>query len=159
GITFMVILVIVFSLVIYKQLKRVKIAEGRVKHANHELQSFNRKLVEANQIKEEYVGYYFNMTTDYVNRIDVLRKQIIHFLVNDKKKEALSMLGKYNPAEERARFVKDFDRVFLRLFPDFIHQFNQLIDPADPFVPENEGELNADLRIFALIRLGIHDNK
>lgn len=159
GVTLIVILVIVFSFVIYKQLKRVKVAEGRVKQANHELQSFNQKLVEAHKIKEEYVGYYFNMTTDYVNRIDVLRKQIMNFLVNDKKKEALSMLGKYNPAEERARFVKDFDRVFLRLFPDFIHQFNQLIDPRDPFIAENAHELNADLRIFALIRLGIHDNR
>ncbi len=159
GITFIGILVLVFSIIIYKQLKRLKIAEAQIKQANHNLQLFNQKLVEAHKIKEEYVGYYFNMTTDYVNRIDVLRKQIMNFLVNDKKKEALSMLGKYNPAEERARFVKDFDEVFLRLFPDFVHRFNQLIDPADPFVPENEGELNADLRIFALIRLGIHDNK
>ncbi len=159
GITFIGILVLVFSIIIYKQLKKLKIADAQIKQANHNLQLFNQKLVEAHKIKEEYVGYYFNMTTDYVNRIDVLRKQIMNFLVNDKKKEALNMLGKYNPAEERARFVKDFDQVFLRLFPDFVHRFNQLIDPADPFVPENEGELNADLRIFALIRLGIHDNK
>ena len=159
GITFIVILVMVFSLIIYKQLKKLKAAEAQIMQANHNLQSFNQKLVEAHKIKEEYVGYYFNMTTDYVNRIDVLRKQIMNFLVNDKKKEALNILGKYNPAEERARFVKDFDQVFLRLFPDFIHQFNQLIDPADPFIPENKGELNADLRIFALIRLGIQDNR
>ncbi len=159
GITFIGILVIVFSIIIYKQLKKLKVAEAQIKQANHNLQLFNRRLVEADKIKEEYVGYYFNMTTDYVNRIDALRKQIMNFLVNDRKKEALNILGKYNPAEERARFVKDFDQVFLRLFPDFVHRFNQLIDPADPLIPENEGELNADLRIFALIRLGIHDNR
>ncbi|HYG18448.1 MAG TPA: DUF6377 domain-containing protein [Ohtaekwangia sp.] len=159
GITVMVLLVLIFSFIIYKQLKQLKAAEAQIKQANHSLQSFNTKLVEANKIKEEYVGYYFNMTTDYVNRIDVLRKQIMNFLVNDKKKEALNMLGKYNPAEERAKFVKDFDHVFLRLFPDFVQQFNQLIDPAEPFVPDHEGELNPDLRIYALIRLGIHDNR
>lgn len=159
GITLLVILTTVFLLIIYKQLKKLKAADAQIRQANQSLQSFNQKLVEAHKIKEEYVGYYFNMTTDYVNRIDVLRKQVMHLLVNDKKKEALNLLGKYNPTDERSRFVKDFDHAFLRLFPDFVQQFNQLIDPADPFVPENEGELNADLRIFALIRLGIQDNK
>lgn len=159
GITLIVVLVIVFSFIIYRQLKTIKSAEVLIKQANNNLKEFNDKLVEANKIKEEYVGYYFNMTTDYVNRIDNLRKQIMNYLVNDKKKEALALLGKYNPTEERAKFVKDFDQVFLRLFPDFINQFNQLIDPADPFFPEHEGGLNPDLRIYALMRLGISDNK
>ncbi len=159
GITLIVVMVIVFSLIIYRQLKTIKSAEVRIKEANHRLREFNDKLVEANRIKEEYVGYYFNMTTDYVNRIDNLRKQIMNYLVNDKKKEALALLGKYNPVEERAKFVKDFDQVFLKLFPDFVNQFNHLIDPKDPLVPEHEGGLNPDLRIFALIRLGISDNR
>src|SRR5690606_18256379 len=139
--------------------RRLRIADAQIKQANQSLQVINRRLVEADKIKEEYVGYYFNMTTDYVNRIDVLRKQVMNLLVNDKKKEALTLLGKYNPLDERTRFVKDFDQVFLRLFPDFVHQFNQLIDPHDPFVPDQPGELTPDLRIFALIRLGIHDNR
>lgn len=159
GITFIVILVIVFSFIIYKQLKKIKAADAQIKLANQNLKEFNDKLVEANKIKEEYVGYYFNMTTDYVNRIDSLRKQIMNFLVNDKKKEALALLGKYNPGEERAKFVKDFDQVFLKLFPDFVQQFNQLLEPSEPLLPEAQNELNADLRIFALIRLGIHDNR
>jgi hypothetical protein len=159
GITLIVIIVVALLIIIFKQLRKIRAADAQIKSANHNLKEFNEKLVEANKIKEEYVGYYFNMTTDYVNRIDSLRKQIMNFLVNDKKKEALAMLGKYNPGEERAKFVKDFDQVFLKLFPDFVHQFNQLLNPAEPLLPENENELNPDLRIFALIRLGIHDNR
>lgn len=159
GITLIVILVLVFSWIIFKQLRKIKAAEAQIKQVNQELKEFNDKLVEADKIKEEYVGYYFNMTTDYVNRIDNLRKQIMNLLVNDKKKEALTLLGKYNPGEERAKFVKDFDQVFLKLFPDFVQQFNQLLNPSETLQPENDGELNADLRIFALIRLGIHDNR
>lgn len=159
GITIIVVLVLVFSYIIYRQLKKLRAADAEIVRANQRLQSFNAKLIEADRIKEEYVGYYFNMTTDYVNKIDALRKQVINFLVNDKKKEALAMLGKYNPADERAKFVKDFDQVFLRLFPDFVQQFNKLLNPEEPLLPENEGELNSDLRIFALIRLGIQDNR
>src|SRR5690606_29840494 len=55
--------------------------------------------------------------------------------------------------------LKNFDSVFLRLFPDFVHQFNKLLDPGDPILPDHEGELNSDLRIYALIRLGVQDNK
>jgi hypothetical protein len=159
GITLIVIVVVVLLIIIFKQLKKIRAADAQIKSANQNLKEFNEKLVEANKIKEEYVGYYFNMTTDYVNRIDSLRKQIMNFLVNDKKKEALAMLGKYNPGKEREKFVKDFDQVFLKLFPDFVQQFNQLLDPAEPLVPDNKNELNPDLRIFALIRLGIHDNR
>ena len=158
-ITIIVILVAVFSVIIYKQLKKIKRADEQIQQANRNLQAFNEKLIDANRIKEEYVGYYFNMTTDYVNKIDVLRKQVLNFLVNDRKKEAMTILGKYNPLDERARFLTNFDSVFLRLFPDFVQQFNKLLDPADPILPENEGELNSDLRIYALIRLGIQDNK
>jgi hypothetical protein len=159
GITLIVIVVVALLIIIFKQLKKIRASDAQIKSANQNLKEFNEKLVEANKIKEEYVGYYFNMTTDYVNRIDSLRKQIMNFLVNDKKKEALTMLGKYNPGEEREKFVKDFDQVFLKLFPDFVQQFNQLLNSADPLVPDNETELNPDLRIFALIRLGIHDNR
>lgn len=159
GITVIVILVVVFSLIIYKQLKKLREADAIIKQANQNLHEFNQKLIEAHKIKEEYIGYYFNKTTDYVNKIDALRKQTMNLLVNDKKKEALTLLGKYNPQEERARFVQDFDKIFLRIFPDFVQQFNTLIDPKEPILPDNEGELNSDLRIFALIRLGIQDNK
>lgn len=159
GITLIVIVVVALLIIIFKQLKKIRASDAQIKSANQNLKEFNEKLVEANKIKEEYVGYYFNMTTDYVNRIDSLRKQIMNFLVNDKKKEALAMLGKYNPGEEREKFVKDFDQVFLKLFPDFVQQFNQLLNSAEPLVPDNETELNPDLRIFALIRLGIHDNR
>ena len=158
-ITLIVVLTAVFSVIIYKQLQRIKSIDAEIKTANLNLKSFNDRLIEADRIKEEYVGYYFNMTTDYVNKIDVLRKQVMNLLVNDRKKDALTILGKYNPIDERAQFVKDFDRVFLRLFPDFVQQFNQLLDPQDPLIPENDGELNSDLRIFALIRLGISDNR
>lgn len=159
GITIIVVLVIVFSFIIYKQLKKLREADAIIKQANHNLQEFNQKLMEAQKIKEEYIGYYFNMTTDYINKIDALRKQTMNLLVNEKKKDALSLLGSYNPQEERAKFINDFDKAFLRIFPDFVQQFNMLINPAEPIHPENENELNADLRIFALIRLGIHDNK
>jgi hypothetical protein len=130
-----------------------------IENAHSKMLKLNLSLREADKIKEEYLGYYFNISTDYVNQIDNLRKQTIHFIVNNKHKEALDILGKYNPKEERIKFLKDFDRIFLRLFPGFVDHFNKLFAPENQFILENSNELTPELRIFALIRLGIHDNE
>lgn len=59
----------------------------------------------------------------------------------------------------RNEFYKRFDTMFLHIFPDFVEKFNGLLRP-DCRVELRQGELlNAELRIFALIRLGITDNQ
>ena len=48
---------------------------------------------------------------------------------------------------------------FLKLFPDFIERFNDLFAPEDKIQLKDQEFLNTDLRIFALIRMGIHENE
>ena len=60
--------------------------------------------------------------------------------------------------EEQEKFFTDFDEAFLLLFPKFIEKFNALLDPETPLVPKNDELLSPELRIFALIRLGVHDS-
>jgi hypothetical protein len=48
--------------------------------------------------------------------------------------------------------------VFLRLFPTFIEDFNALLKPGEEILPAEKDSLNTDLRIFALIRLGIEES-
>ncbi|WP_372645489.1 DUF6377 domain-containing protein, partial [Ancylomarina sp.] len=68
-------------------------------------------------------------------------------------------LKKYNSKKERARLFEDFDRIFLKLFPDFIQRFNQLFDEKDRIFLKDHLSLNTDLRIFALIRIGVADSE
>jgi len=49
--------------------------------------------------------------------------------------------------------------VFLKLFPDFIQRFNDLFPEEDQIQLKDHEFLNTDLRIFALIRMGIHENE
>ena len=51
---------------------------------------------------------------------------------------------------------RNFDRAFLNLYPNFVEKFNALLNPQSRYTPE-EGRLNTELRIFALIRLGVSD--
>lgn len=59
---------------------------------------------------------------------------------------------------ELAAFLTNFDKTFLQLFPNFIPEFSALLID-DEAIQLKEGELlNTELRIFALIRLGIKDS-
>ena len=63
-----------------------------------------------------------------------------------------------NLKKEREALYLSFDKIFLRLFPNFIPEFNAYFREEDKIIPKDKDSLNIELRIFALIRLGIHDH-
>ncbi|MFZ6008720.1 MAG: DUF6377 domain-containing protein [Bacteroidota bacterium] len=157
GVSILSALVMVFAIIIFKQLKKLKAAELKIKEANSSLQEMNHKLLEANKIKEEYLGYYFNVTTDYLSKIEDFKKSIDHKLTAKKFEDIRSIVNKINHKNEREELYGSFDRVFLKLFPDFVPTFNSYFSPEDRFVQKDNQLLNTELRIFALIRMGIND--
>ena len=179
-ITCLVFLVIIFTVVISKQLKKLKVAESIIIDKNRDLKQanellmevnmqldganrillqFNSKLDEANMIKDEYIGYFFNVHSDYIDKIDRLKRSIEKHLKEKRYDEIFLTLNRLNTSFERESLSHSFDRVFLNLFPDFIHDFNSLFLPEHQIHLQNGQLLNSELRIFALIRLGIHDNE
>ncbi len=54
--------------------------------------------------------------------------------------------------------MRQFDKMFLRICPDFVEQFNALLLPGYRIVPREGELLTTELRIFALMRLGITTN-
>ncbi len=68
-------------------------------------------------------------------------------------------LKSINLKKEREAFYKDFDAIFLRIFPDFLSQFNSYFQPEDRYELKKDHSLPTELRIFALIRLGINDHE
>lgn len=86
------------------------------------------------------------------------RKSLLH-LVKDRRYDEVYKQLKSGATikNEQEKFYADFDAAFLTLFPDFIERFNALLQPDAPVLPKHSGQLNTELRIFALIRLGITD--
>lgn len=179
-ITLLVIIVIVFAVIVSKQLKKLRIADqiiinknndlneansslvkanNHLDSANRKLSQFNAKLDEANMIKDEYIGYFFNINSTYIEKIDRLKKSIEKKVKEKRYEEVLMALNRINPDSERESLSHSFDKVFLNIFPGFVQDFNALFDDTHK-VHLSEGQLlNSELRIFALIRLGIHDNE
>lgn len=157
--TVLVIVVISFAYIIYKQLKRLRKAEKIIVKTNTSLQLTINKLEESDRIKEEYIGYYFNLITEYINKLDSFRNSINNKLVLKKFDDIGFLVNNINLKKEREELFLNFDKAFLILFPNFVDCFNSLFLPENQ-VKLNPGELlNTDLRIFALIRLGISDTE
>ena len=151
---------IIFSLiVIFKQLTNLKRARAAILEANNNLKSLNETLKEANKIKEEYIAYYFNISTNYVDKLEYLKQTINRNLDNKRYSNISQTLGKLVIKKEREQLFRNFDKIFLSIFPDFVEGFNALFEKKDQVQLSEQGDMNTDLRIFALIRMGIYENE
>jgi len=126
---------------------------------NKQLQEKNFQLVEANQIKEEYIGYFFDLETQFLSRFDKFVNSLEKKLRERKWEDIKSILDNVDTKKEKEEILKNFDKAFLRLFPGFVTQFNTLFKEEDKIKLKDGQLLNTDLRIFALIRLGIIENE
>ena len=158
-VTILSVLVFVFVIVIVRQLKKLKAAELRITEANNSLREINHTLREANAIKEEYIGYYFNINSEYLNKIEEFKQAVDHKLVNRKYEDIKYIVNNIDLKREREALYFSFDKVFLKLFPDFVTIFNSFFEEKDRITLKENQLLNTELRIFALIRMGISDTE
>ena len=129
--------------------QRLEEANMQLKDLNTQLQEVNDQLRESNYVKEEYIGYVFNICSTYINR------KLKVGQIEDVKAITDSSATASNELKE---FYQNFDTIFLHLYPDFVGDFNALLLPEER-IELKEGELlNTELRIHALIRLGITDS-
>jgi len=137
------------------QLKEVN---NRFNYTNKELKKTNNILSETNNIKEVYIGQYMSQCSEYIDKIDNYRRSLNRRATSGKIDELLQDLkSKYIVDNELKEFYNNFDTSFLKLFPDFVKEFRKLLID-DELLQLKPGQLlNTELRIYALIRLGITD--
>ncbi len=155
--TLIAALVVVFSFLLYKQLKKVQAKEKEIEEKNEELEIINGKLQEDARIKEDYIGYFFNAISGYILKLEKLKHSIDTKLSIKKYDDIQITINKINIKKEREDLFYTFDHVFLKIFPNFITSFNALFAEKDQIWPKEHEVLTTDLRIFALMRLGITD--
>ena len=125
---------------------------------NSRLGELNRDLTESNMIKEEYIGQLFNLCSSYINEAEKNRLRILGKLKSGKSKEVQQQLDQSTMKEDLSRLFYHFDMIFLELFPDFIDRFNGLLRPGERIEVKGDSLLTPELRIYALVRLGINDS-
>lgn len=153
-----VLIVAIFVSIISRQYRKLKKADRLIQQTNAALKLTVHKLEEANKIKDEYIGYYFDIHSDYLNKIEKFKQDIDKKLMERKFDDLRFVLRNFSLKKEREQLYDSFDQVFLKLFPNFIHHFNALFREEDQVKLENHQFLNTELRIFALVRVGISDS-
>ena len=158
---------------IWKQLKKTseahretKEANNQLKRLNAELVDFNKRLTELNhaiaensKIKEEYIAQFMDQCSLYIEKIDAYRKSLNKLLSAGKIDDLKKVLKSTDLMDDELKaFYRNFDATFLKLFPTFVTDFNKLLISEGQIVLKKEGQLNTELRVFALIRLGITDS-
>jgi tetratricopeptide (TPR) repeat protein len=152
-------LLIVAFFIVYLQLKRLHQAKQIIRQANDHLTHLNRNLMEANKIKEEYIGYFFNQSSEFIDKLESLQKWMKTKSAARQYEDLHHIHRTFDAHQEREDLYNRFDRIFLKLFPDFVRELNRLLRPDEQIHLKNGELLTTDLRIYALMRLGIRDNE
>ena len=151
------VVLLIISTIQFYRLKRVK---ELLQTNNSTISETNKKLSEANRIKEKYIGYYFNVNANYMERIEKIHKKLSRRIISRQFDDLDDFLKRdLDPKKELDELNNNFDKIVLSLFPNFVIEFNKLFNPEDQFIPKEGQILNKELRIFALIRMGISDNE
>ena len=138
--------------------EKLQAALQEVKNTNEELQNTYSQLRMTDKVKEEYIARYLNRCRMYLDQLAEFRSSTLRLIKNRHFEEVANQLKRdLNAKVEQTQFYADFDAAFLTLFPDFMSSFNALLQPEHQLTVKKNGLLNTDKRIYALIRLGIHD--
>ncbi len=127
---------------------------------NAQLHSSNSMLEENNAIKEQYIGQFFNICSGYIDKIGDYQNVLYRLAVNKHYDELVKKLRSTTLIDsETEALYHHFDTIFLNLFPTFVADLNSLLREEERIVLKQDTLLNKELRIYALLRLGITDSE
>ena len=139
--------------------KRIVLQNSELNRVNDQLQKLNRQIAESNRVKEGYIGLFLAILSDNLDKMKEFRAYVKRSIRYGQVQELNDELNNSEWADiEIAHFYRTFDTAFLELYPTFVENFNDLLVPEERIELKKGELLNTELRIFALIRLGIKDS-
>lgn len=161
-----VVLLTLFVLLLRRQMRKLRKARHEVSEAltavrevNAALLAANERLSTSDKVKETYVARYLQRCRGYIDTLDEYRRELLKLA---KAKNYAQLTERLQSSEQQSReeqaFYADFDEAFVTLFPHFVENFNALLQPDAQVHPKRDEILSTELRIFALIRLGVTDS-
>jgi len=117
-------------------------------------------LQRSGRLSKEYVGVVFQLYSSYIKRLDVFRTKIHSSLKKGQVEQVIELTSPLSDfaSEERKELFHNFDSAFVDIFPNFVDTVNSCLKAEEKIVPKKTEILNNELRILALIKLGIEDS-
>lgn len=151
------LLVAIFFL--YRWMKKLSAMRHDLSLANEQMQVVNKELEQTGKIKEVYIARYLDRCVNYLDKLETYRRSLAKLAMASRIEDLFKAIkSEQFIRDERDEFYNEFDKSFLRLFPNFISAFNELLVEEARVYPKSDELLTTELRIFALIRLGVVDS-
>lgn len=178
--TFLLVFLVGLAFAIYLQVKKLKKAKKIISHGHEQLQEINKQVLlvneqvedknlelndlnnqlwEANKIKEEYIGLFFMHDAKIFEKFKEFKNRIEKELAEENVEKLKFSVKNLDLKREKEKLLKNFDEAFIKLFPNFVEEFNSLLKPEEKIKLKKGQFLNKELRIFALMRLGIKQHE
>ena len=138
-----VVLITIYTL---RNNKRLHILNKEITAINEDFEITNRQLKEANMVKEQYICRYLEVYSDYIRRLVAMARK-----AGEKDPDGIK-------SKEMAHFYRSFDDTFLSIYVTFVQDFNALLKPEAQLMPKKGERMTVEMRIFALILLGIDNS-
>ena len=158
SITGLAVYLILLAFYLYHGLRKLSLMRKNLSKSNKELVALNQQLQQTGKIKEVYIARYLDRCVSYLDKLEQYRRSLEKLAMASRIEDLFKAIRSADfLREERKNFYNEFDKSFLELFPNFIHDFNSLLNEDGKIEPKPGEILNTELRIFALIRLGVTD--
>ena len=125
---------------------------------NEQLMETNKRLLEADKVKNEYIGRTLYDASEYIESLEHIFNKVNKSVMTRRYSDIENVTSQEYLNNERKTIFRNFDKTFLVLFPNFVEQYNTLFNEGDRKYPSEENTLTSEMRIFALIRMGIKES-
>lgn len=144
---------------LYRWMKKLSAMRRDLSLANKQMHAVNKELEQTGKIKEVYIARYLDRCVNYLDKLETYRRSLAKLAMASRIEDLFKAIkSEQFIRDERNEFYNEFDKSFLKLFPNFITSFNELLVEEGRVYPKSDELLTTELRIFALIRLGVVDS-
>ncbi len=136
-----------------------QIYSTRERRAHEQIRQINARLEDGNKIRDNILSDYMEKSAYYIGKVDEMKSEMRRTYRSEGEESLLRMLRSPGSSDaEFKRYLQEFDDGILRLFPDFVEQVNQIMDSSHQLSLTKNGSFSTELRILAIIRMGITDS-
>ncbi len=147
-------------------LRRLEESNNKLEDMIAKRREAQEQLQKSNILLQKEIGYrnenFFNvyqLVSKYIADMKEFKKKMYNLITAGKADSARRELNSNAITDKYLKnFFEHFDKAFLLSHPDFIERFNQLLKPDMRIVPQEVESLTPELRIYALVSIGVTDS-
>lgn len=159
GLGVFVVLLIIGIAYILRQAGILTKRGQEIDRKNHELDLLNKRLRKTDETRSKYMRLFMDLCASYIDKMTNFRKLVARKVKAHQTDDLLHMASSSKLTDtEAAQFYTQFDKAFLELYPSFVEEFNALLRPECQLSLARDGSLTTELRIYALVRLGVSES-